>query len=232
MNRIMHVVEVLTDRLKVLMKEHGVKAAPLARRAQLNESAVRDILRGRSKNPGIVTLTKIAGVLNLRPSALYEEDQNWPVLGAIEGDGQLRELSKDEVRPSRVLNPFFAMRAERYGAILVQGSGLAPLAFDGDYLIVERDGSGVQDTDLGRPCLCTLEDGRKVVRAIRRGDEQGKYHLFSVGPYGASEPNAPLVSAVRIALVLPPAFVPDLPEPTHRGNPNVLHEDADAYSAD
>lgn len=228
----MHVVEVLTDRLKVLMKEHGVKAAPLARRAQLNESAVRDILRGRSKNPGIVTLTKIAGVLNLRPSALYEEDQSWQVLGVIEGDGQLREVTAGEVKPSRVLNPFFAMRAERYGAVLVQGSGLGPLAFDGDYLIVERDASGVEDADLGRPCLVTLEDGRKIVRALRRGDEPGKYHLFSVGPYGSSEPNATVVSAVRIALVLPPAFVPDLHEPTHASDPNVLHEDEEAYSTD
>lgn len=227
----MHVVEVLTDRLKVLMKEHGVKAAPLARRAQLNESAVRDILRGRSKNPGIVTLTKIAGVLNLRPSALYEEDQSWPVLGAIEGDGQLRDLDDSDGQAGRVLNPFFAMRVERYGAVLVQGSGLAPLAFDGDYLIVERDAAGVQDIDLGRPCLCTLEDGRRVVRAIRRGDEPNRFHLFSVGPYGASEPNAAVQSAVRIALVLPPAFVPDLPEPTHKSDLSVMHEEGAAYSA-
>lgn len=214
------------------MKEHGVKAAPLARRAQLNESAVRDILRGRSRNPGIVTLTKIAGVLNLRPSALYEEDQSWPVLGVIEGDGQLRELDKSSSRAARVLNPFFAMRVERYGAILAQGSGLAPLAFDGDYLIVERDVSGVEEGDLGRPCLCTLEDGRKVVRAVRRGDEPGKYHLFSVGPYGSSEPNATVKAATRIALVLPPNFVPDLPEPTHRSDMSVMHEDGDDYDVD
>lgn len=226
----MHVVDVLTDRLKVLMKEHGIKAAPLARRAQLNESAVRDILRGRSRNPGIVTLTKIASVLNLRPSALYEEDQSWPVLGAIEGDGQLRELTGDESNPARILNPFFQMRTERFGAILVQGSGLAPLAFDGDYLIVDRDVDGVKEADLGRPCLCQLEDGRRVVRAIRRGDEPGRHHLFSVGPYGASEPNAALQSATRIALVLPPAFTPDLPEPTHSSDMSVMHEEAPSYT--
>lgn len=227
----MHVVDVLTDRLRALMKEHGVKAAPLARRAQLNESAVRDILRGRSKNPGIVTLSKIAGVLNLRASALYEEEQAWPVIGVVEGDGDIREATAKDLRPSRILNPFFANRSERFASALVRGTSLAPLAFDGDYLIFERPDAGVDEQAFGRPCVCQFEDGRLAVRAVRPGDSADRFHISSVGPYGGAEPNAALKAARRIAFVMPPNFVPNLPEPTHIPNSSVLHEDPAAYDA-
>ena len=49
----------------------GWRASSLALAAGLNESAVRDILRGRSQNPGIVTLHRLALALGVETSALY-----------------------------------------------------------------------------------------------------------------------------------------------------------------
>lgn len=57
----------LSERLQALMRKVKIRAAPLARRAGRNESAVRDILRGRSKNPGIITMRRIAKALDMSP---------------------------------------------------------------------------------------------------------------------------------------------------------------------
>ena len=223
-----NILDVINDRLKILMKEHGVKAAPLARKAALNESAVRDILRGRSKNPGIVTLKKIASVLNLRPSALFEAGQAWPITGKIAANGEIQQVETDPDEDYSIENPFFSYRDADYEALKIEGESIAPLAFDGDFLIVTRPESGVDENDLGRPCVCELEDGRRMVRIIRMGDQPGAYHLTPVSMFGAPDMNVKLKSAVRIALVLPSEMIPDLPEQTHRGS-EALHEDAKPY---
>lgn len=225
----MDIVDTLTDRLKILMKEHRVKAAPLARAAQLNESAVRDILRGRSKNPGIVTLKKIASVLNLRPSALFEAGQAWPVVGAIGPDGVITAVDEDEVRPDFVENPFFAYRHEEFAALVDRSGSVAPLAFEGDYLIFKPLNGPINEADLGKPCVCELEDGRTLIRVPRLGEKANCHHLTPLNLYGAPEMNVPLSRASRVALALPAQFVPNLPRPTHEPNERTLHEDKAGY---
>ena len=227
----MDIVDTLTDRLKVLMKEHRVKAAPLARAAHLNESAVRDILRGRSKNPGIVTLKKIASVLNLRPSALFEAGQGWPVVGAIGADGVISPLDPQDIRPVAVENPFFAYRQEDYVALVDRSGSVAPLAYEGDYLIFRPLEGSVDDSALGKPCVCELEDGRTLIRVPRPGDKARCYHLTPINLYGAPEMNVPLERASRIVLALPAAFVPNLPDATHPNDSNTLHEAPAGYRA-
>ena len=225
----MDIVDTLTDRLRVLMKEHRVKAAPLARAAHLNESAVRDILRGRSKNPGIVTLKKIASVLNLRPSALFEAGQAWPVVGAIGADGVISAVAAGEIRPEVVENPFFAYRQENYAALVDRSGSVAPLAYEGDYLIFKPLEGPIDDADLGKPCVCELEDGRTLIRVPRPGDKAGCYHLTPLNLYGAPEMNVPLVRASRVALALPASFVPNLPDATHQPEKNTVHEAPAGY---
>ncbi|MCI4665093.1 MAG: helix-turn-helix transcriptional regulator [Neomegalonema sp.] len=225
----MDIVDTLTDRLRALMKEHRVKAAPLARAAKLNESAVRDILRGRSKNPGIVTLKKIASVLNLRPSALFEAGQAWKVIGLVVANGEISDADAAEEHDYAIENPFFAYRDEEFEAIAIQGESIAPLAFEGDFLIVSRRDFGVDENDVGRPCLCHLEDGRRLVRILRLGTEPNSYHLTPVSMFGAPEANVKLRSAARIALVLPQQMIPNLPEQTHEGG-ETLHEEGAKYS--
>ena len=225
------IVDTLTDRLKVLMKEHRVKAAPLARAAHLNESAVRDILRGRSKNPGIVTLKKIASVLNLRPSALFEAGQGWPVVGAIGADGVISAVSSGEVFPEMVENPFFAYRQEDYVALVDRSGSVAPLAYEGDYLIYRPLDSAIDESAFGKPCVCELDDGRTLIRVPRPGDKPNCFHLTPINLYGAPEMNVPLKRASRIALALPAAFVPNLPDPTHPSGSEALHEAPAKYRA-
>lgn len=225
----MDIVETLTDRLRILMKEYRVKAAPLARAANLNESAVRDILRGRSRNPGIVTLKKIASVLNLRPSALFEAGQGWPVIGHIGPDGVIAKIDPQEDEKEFVENPFFAYREEEYAAVQDRSGSVAPLAYEGDYLIFQAKYEGVSDRDIGRPCICRTEDGRDLVRILRLGDKPNCYHLTPLNIYAAPEMNVPLQHAARVALALPAEFAPKLPTPTHGTPSTALHEDQTPY---
>lgn len=53
----------LQKRLKIRMDLLGMNAFETAKKAGLGESFVRDILRGKSKNPGIDKLEKLAGAL-------------------------------------------------------------------------------------------------------------------------------------------------------------------------
>ena len=52
------------------MELRGVRAAPLSIAANLNDAAVRDILVGRSGNPGVITLDRLAAALDIAPAAL------------------------------------------------------------------------------------------------------------------------------------------------------------------
>jgi transcriptional regulator with XRE-family HTH domain len=53
----------LVARLRQLMQEAGYTQKGLALKAELNETAVRDILIGKSRNPQYQTLSKLARVL-------------------------------------------------------------------------------------------------------------------------------------------------------------------------
>jgi transcriptional regulator with XRE-family HTH domain len=64
---------VIRDELRRRMEANEFNQKSLARAAQLNETAVRDILKGRSKNPRVDTLQAIAKVLGCTVNDLIGE---------------------------------------------------------------------------------------------------------------------------------------------------------------
>jgi phage repressor protein C with HTH and peptisase S24 domain len=64
----------LVARLRQLMQEAGHTQKGLALKAELNETAVRDILIGKSRNPQYQTLSKLARVLGCDVADLTGED--------------------------------------------------------------------------------------------------------------------------------------------------------------
>lgn len=217
----MEVVNVLTQRLKLLMQEHRIRAAPLARAAELNESAVRDILRGRSKNPGIVTLQKIAAVLDLRPSALFEAGALWPIVGTVGGGGRVSDSSE----PSFMENPFFALTPEGLSALRVEDDSLAPFAFVGDHLIFEQSPeSGTHDDlDDGRPRFCMTDGGHGEIRIVKPEHGAGSVSLLPMNPYAPAERNVRLKSTHAILFVIPASFGVMTTQQTHHSSSSV-HE--------
>lgn len=73
---------ILQDRLSRLMEARGEKAAPLAERAGLSNSFVRDILRGKTKSPRAEGLDKIAKALDTTAAYLMGEVDETDLGGA------------------------------------------------------------------------------------------------------------------------------------------------------
>ena len=215
------VVDVITERLKQLMREHSIKAAPLARAADLNESAVRDILRGRSKNPGIVTLEKIASVLDLRPSALFEAGALWTITGDI-NDGTITESNSDGPQYA-VENPFFLRTPENLIALHVHDDSLAPFAFTDDFLVFSTSPTNDDSSATNRPCICELKDGRRLVRLVRPDEKPNLVTLLPVNPYAPAEKDVVTKSYSPVLFVLPSSLANKTVVPTHEGSGSV-HE--------
>lgn len=67
---------VVRGNIEAIMAARGVKAAELARQARLNPTGIYDILSGKSQNPKIDTLQKIASALGVSIAVLFEERSN------------------------------------------------------------------------------------------------------------------------------------------------------------
>ncbi|MBI1214948.1 MAG: helix-turn-helix domain-containing protein [Alphaproteobacteria bacterium] len=74
----------LKQNLEKLMRQKGLSQKGLAVKAGLNETAVRDILRGRSKDPQLSTLRALANVLQCNVEDFYRD---LPLPGAGEKPG-------------------------------------------------------------------------------------------------------------------------------------------------
>lgn len=57
--------------VEAIMKLRGTDAAKLGRDAGMNRTGIYDILSGKSRNPRLDTVEKIAGALDVPPSALF-----------------------------------------------------------------------------------------------------------------------------------------------------------------
>lgn len=66
--------ERIAERLRHSMQSRGLSSAQLARKAGVNTSFLYDLLRGKSHNPSIVRLSKVAEVLDVSLSYLVEEN--------------------------------------------------------------------------------------------------------------------------------------------------------------
>jgi transcriptional regulator with XRE-family HTH domain len=93
----------IRDELRRRMVAMGYNQKSLARAAQLNETAVRDILKGRSRNPRVDTLQAIAEVLGCTVNDL------------IGGTGLQAEIEDLKARVARLEADLAALKTERAG---------------------------------------------------------------------------------------------------------------------
>ncbi|MEM1422223.1 MAG: helix-turn-helix transcriptional regulator [Pseudomonadota bacterium] len=173
----MTVLETLNARLLTLMKERGFRPAPLARNADLNESAVRDILRGRSKNPGIVTLHKIASVLGVATSELFEPAEQIPIVGWV-GDGGVVSLHDGSSMKTTLSSPFRPGVLDNASALQVRTTTFMPYAREGDMVILETGDDALSDDKMGRVCMCELASDETAIGILTLGQSPGRYRLL------------------------------------------------------
>ena len=73
-------------RLRFYMRERGLNPTSLSRRAQLNATAVRDLLEHATMpNPRIDTFVKLCRALGIKPSQLSPEMEQLCVASSTEG---------------------------------------------------------------------------------------------------------------------------------------------------
>lgn len=156
------VIERLKQRLLNIMKEQDLRAAPLARAALLNESAVRDILRGRSENPGIATIAKLARVLNRRTSELVDPDITEKITGTVTDDGAISDNESPKAVVMQAGSPINELcQSQGFDLYQFQTDRLEPYAYRGDLVIVAQDKTA-EPHDFGRPHLIS-RNGRKCL---------------------------------------------------------------------
>lgn len=106
----------LAERLQGRIKQLGLNPGRLAELAGVNRSFIYDILRGRSENPTLERLAKIAAVLKVEPSWLTSG------LGEIEGPPP----NLDDPTMTYVPVPFVAIRASMGGGAQIEEETLEP----------------------------------------------------------------------------------------------------------
>lgn len=223
----MELLNTLNDRLIELMNDRGIRPAPLARNADLNESAVRDILRGRSKNPGVVTLHKIAAVLGVATSELFEPSEQLPVLGWIE-ETDVVHLSGDASSPLYTIeSPFRPGVLEGLWAVEVRTPAVSPCARQGDLILLEPNGD-VDETKAGRVCVCRLEDGGNAIGLLSPGEKAGRYRLLPISVHAPPRIDVRITAAYPVLMPLPNFILRRQKHPTHAG-PTGLQEGKSGY---
>ncbi len=132
------------------------------------------------KTPSLDTLQRIADVLDVDLSSLYDSARPVPVAGRVgagasvelvdafeKGDGLYKVASPEDIPAASVV------------AVEVQGDSMAPLIMPGDVLFFSRHFMGVDESAINRVSICETDDGRALVKQIRIGRETGLFDLYS-----------------------------------------------------
>ena len=150
----------LAGEIRRRMESGGFNQKSLARAAGLNETAVRDILIGKSKHPRHDTVQKIAGALGCSLSALIEPGAAPPPgaaaasgrfadelvfvptyeVAAAAGDGIIIDVEYETGRLAfrhDWLRSVTSARSEDLVVITVHGDSMFPTLADGDTILVD-----------------------------------------------------------------------------------------------
>lgn len=160
--------------LQKAMDDRGIKAKPLSIAAGLGETAVRDILKGKTDTVRLDTLVRVAEILD-RPLAEFLGDERVPLGGCIGAGGQIlfaedpdgRTVSRPPVAPGALL------------ALEVKGDSMIPAYRDGDIVYIRRDHDGLLPEYLGEECAVHTVEGGTFLKVLVKGAEPDRYTLRS-----------------------------------------------------
>lgn len=186
---------VLRTQLDRLMKEHQIARKPLAKRAGLGETAIRDIFDEQRNDVRGSTLIKLAEFFDVTVDELTEG----PVLigGKIGAGGSIlfnEEQSEDQKEVERP-----PLTPGRIMALRVVGDSMFPRYDEGSIIYIRRDHEGVLPRYIGLECAVHLADGGTFLKVLEEGTDKGKYNLRSH--------NAPMMRNVEVIWASPVLFV-------------------------
>lgn len=82
-------IEALTHNLERHMARSGMSALALAQKAGVGRTAVYDILYGKSRNPGIITLVRLAAAMDISLTQLIvgDDTEDFAAKLAVQAEG-------------------------------------------------------------------------------------------------------------------------------------------------
>jgi transcriptional regulator with XRE-family HTH domain len=184
------------DRLSEAIARSGLTEAEIQRRAGVNRTWFRDVLR-KKQTPSVDNLAKVAKVLGLTLAKLYENIDHAPVTIAV-----TRRATGDtwaDVPPEDARLVSLPVLTHDYVAVELIGSP-PPGYRRGDTLCGVR--AEAASNYIGRECLLETADGRKLIRVLLKGSRQGLFTLRSLEPTVADELDIELVWAAPITIIL------------------------------
>ena len=191
---------VLLPRLKAAIEAQGNNYKAVSKKARLGETAVRDIVVGRVRNPGIYTIDRIAAALGTSIAELLTEgggeemdldDATVPLLGYVGGGEEvypyndlpllprmIKAADREELNcewvpapPGRYPNGVVALR--------VTGGSMKPFMPPGTIVYYANRFESVPDHCVASLCVVQLRDEKALLKLVRRGHTHGKFDLHS-----------------------------------------------------
>ncbi len=169
----------LSQRLRELCSRRGMSWRSASRQAGLNETYVRDIIRGAVQRPSFLALDRLSRVLNVPVTAFYVEAQgggggdtqtalasHLPIVGEARGGAEAIPMDPD--RPlGQVMRPPWLANVVCAYAVVMRGSSMEPRYYDGELLFVHPL-SPVRSGDF---VLIRLADGANYVKRLVARDD-------------------------------------------------------------
>lgn len=157
-----------------LMKARDIKRKPLAKRAGLGETAIRDIFDPERSDVRVSTLVKLAEFFEVPVDELAGRERV-PLVGKVGAGGAIH--FEEDPDPEMVPRPPAAVG--KLVAAEVQGDSMYPRYDDGDIVYYKREHEGVLPAYIGWHCVVHLADGGTFLKILEEGSEQGRYTLRS-----------------------------------------------------
>lgn len=192
--------------LRAARKANGWTLERLAEAADTSKGYVSDLEKGNRPIPPGAMLERLANALGLQVADLLKRE------GASEAD-MVRIIGRVGADASGVvflshadvtydLAPLPPGGTSRTVALEVNGSSMPMLAEDGSLIYFEDQKPEPTPDLIGEVCAVETEDGRILVKRLKRGSEPGLYDLESV--VGATIKDVRLRWAAEITAYVPP----------------------------
>ncbi|CAD7335260.1 hypothetical protein SPHS6_00409 [Sphingobium sp. S6] len=187
-------VDRVREALRNLMERRQIKSKPLAKKAGLGETSVRDFLDREGSDVKLGTLRRLADALDAPLEDLLGFEQV-PITGRVGAGGSIvfDETSGIETapRPPGAVGPLEALE--------VVGDSMLPRYSSGDIVYISRQHDGVLEHYIGEYCAVRLATGETYIKLLARGSRPGFHTLRSL--------NAADIEDVEVTWATPIIFV-------------------------
>ncbi len=186
----------IREALRREMERRGWKPKPLAKKAGLGETAVRDILSLESQDVRVGTLRRLASVLDCELEDLLGAPRV-PVVGYIGAGGTVifEDMGSEEtvLRPPAITGAVIALE--------VRGVSMLPKYEPGDVIYIQRQHDGILPEYVGEYCAVRLVSGETYLKKLMAGTSPGRFTLVSLN--AADMPDVEVKWATPVLFVMP-----------------------------